>query len=442
MDAQLFENSLPSMRSSLDIFSKIPTDVSVLATDYLQIWPNTSIKENNPVEICIPQMNNAYLDLFNSFLLVRSHITNDNGTPLTTNQIVAPSNLFLHSMFETVQLYVCGLPVSPETNYYPYAAYLQTLLGTTSLEKTTFLGNELYYKDTKPDVMNVLTNDSFKTRVNIARESRIFEMIGKPRLNLFQQTRYLPPNIDLRLVLKKSSPEFCLQGVEAPTTATPFTYKVHLDEVVFYLRKHTINPAVQQWHESLFAKGMKAQIPCRSSQVKVFNINPGSLTFVTQSVWTGPAPEFIVVGLVSGLALNGDYKLNSFGFQHFDVSNIQCTLDGDSVVSKGFNFDFDKKLYLTAYKALCDINGGTTNSISREDFLNGHTLFCFNLLPYNQGNRLQIERHGQIKLHITFKKAVAATISAIVLGSFSHLLSIDSNRNISVESTTAVPLMQ
>jgi len=348
MDAQVFENSIPSMRSSLDIFSKIPTDVSVLATDYMLIWPNTSIKENNPVEIIVPQMNNAYTDLYNSFVLIRCHITNANDTNITTNQLVAPSNLFFHSLFESVQLYMCGVPISPETNYYPYSAYIQTVLASTDAEKTTFLGNELYFKDTKPNVMNVTTNESFKARVNLARESRIFEMIGKPRLNIFQQSRYLPPNIDLRLVLKKASPEFCLQGVEAAANATAYDYKIHLDEVVFYLRKHTINPSVQQWHESLFSKGLKVQIPCRSSQVKVFNINSGSLTFVTQSVWTGPAPEFIVVGLVAGQALNGSYKLNTFAFEHYDISDIHCTLDGDTIVSKGFQFDFDKKLYLPA----------------------------------------------------------------------------------------------
>jgi len=102
----VFQNSLSSMRSPLDIFSKIPTDVPVLAADYMHIWPYTSIKRNNPVEIFVPPMNNADTDLYNSFVLIRCHITNANDTYITNIQLVALSNLFFHSLFESVQLLV------------------------------------------------------------------------------------------------------------------------------------------------------------------------------------------------------------------------------------------------------------------------------------------------------------------------------------------------
>lgn len=65
--SEVFEGSLPAVRSSLDIFSTPLTDKSVLKSDYLSLYPVSSIQEAaNPLEFSTGGISNQYLDLYNS----------------------------------------------------------------------------------------------------------------------------------------------------------------------------------------------------------------------------------------------------------------------------------------------------------------------------------------------------------------------------------------
>ena len=39
-------------------------------------------------------------------------------------------------------------------------------------------------------------------------------------------------------------------------------------------------------------------------------------------MWQGEVPSRLVVGMVRSQAYNGDYNLNPYHFEHFNVSNI------------------------------------------------------------------------------------------------------------------------
>lgn len=129
--------------------------------------------------------------------------------------------------------------------------------------------------------------------------------------------------------------------------------------------------------------------------------------------------------------------MSPFNFQNFNISELIVTLDGDSTIYKNFNFDFGKKLYLPAYNSLFYATGNRnqTNYIDRDDFIDGNSLFCFDILPSNQGQRFQLETQGQIKIQVKFKKAISDTISAIIYGQFQSLISIDEQRNVVITST-------
>lgn len=198
------------------------------------------------------------------------------NTNLTTDQTIAPANLFLHTLFESCQVLINGTPINSNSNYYPYSSYIQTLLSTGQEVKTTSLTNELFFKDKTPDTF-ISANSRFTSRLAIASQSRSFELLGRPCISIFQQNKFLPPNVDLNIIFRRSSPQFCLTG-------TAFEFKVIIEQAVFYLKKHQIHPSVLSIHQTAFLKGRKAHYPIRHTEVKTFSIANGSLQYTSQSI--------------------------------------------------------------------------------------------------------------------------------------------------------------
>ena len=76
----------------------------------------------------IPGTGDAYLDLANTYLLIRAKVVRGDGTDLAADTQVAPVNNWLHSLFSQVDVYINDTLVTPSSNTYPFRAYVETLL--------------------------------------------------------------------------------------------------------------------------------------------------------------------------------------------------------------------------------------------------------------------------------------------------------------------------
>ena len=74
--------------------------------------------------------------------------------------------------------------------------------------------------------------------------------------------------------------------------------------------------------------------------------------------------------------------------------------------------------------------------VSREDYVGGCTLFCFNFTPdLGQSDYYSLSKRGTVRLEITFAEALAQTINVIVYVEFQNVLEIDRNRNVFFDFT-------
>ena len=106
-------------------------------------------------------------------LYVQAKITKRNGTDLKPATVVAPVNLFLHSLFSQVDISLNGTQVISSTNTYPYRAMLETLLSYGGDAKKSQLTSALYYED-QPGRMDDFTVDNVDTRNSGLVERRKF----------------------------------------------------------------------------------------------------------------------------------------------------------------------------------------------------------------------------------------------------------------------------
>ena len=94
---------------------------------YDDYHPISSLTGGGALEFIIPKRDHEYIDLKNIQLHVKAKIVKEDGTAITAADKVAPVNLLLHSMFNSVDLYLQGERVCQDC-YYSYKAYMKTLL--------------------------------------------------------------------------------------------------------------------------------------------------------------------------------------------------------------------------------------------------------------------------------------------------------------------------
>ena len=178
------------VKSELDLFAVPPTQTSIEEGGWIEHQPLTSLDSGGPIEFILPGTGDAYLDLANTYLLVRATIVNGNGTDIVADTPVAPVNNWLHSLFSQVDVYLNDTLVTPSSNTYPFRSYVETLLSYGAEAKKTQLTSQLWYKDTAGHMEATQENAGNVGLVDRCRhiaESRVVDMMGRLHVDLFLQ---------------------------------------------------------------------------------------------------------------------------------------------------------------------------------------------------------------------------------------------------------------
>ena len=131
--------SCEGVKSELDLFAVPPTQTSIEHGGWIEHQPITSLDSGGPIEFVVPGAGDAYIDLANTYLLVRAKVVRGVGTDIADDTPVAPVNNWLHSLFSQVDVHLNDTLVTPSSNTYPFRAYVETLLSYGAEAKKTQL---------------------------------------------------------------------------------------------------------------------------------------------------------------------------------------------------------------------------------------------------------------------------------------------------------------
>ncbi len=116
-------------------------------------------------------------------------------------------------------------------------------------------------------------------------------------------------------------------------------------------------------------------------------------------VSSGVIPKRIVFGMVDSIASQGAYEKNPANFKHFDIAQIQVTVDNSDVPFSPLDLYFDECSWLRAYyNMFSGLDWG--NDITKKDFKEGYGLYVFDLTPDMLRWTFQRDEKGKFKIEI------------------------------------------
>ena len=399
--AFVHRQSCEGVKSELDLLAVPPTQTSIEDDRWVEHQPLTSLDSGGPIEFVIPGTGDAYLDLANTYLLIRAKVFRGVGTDLAADTPVAPVNNWLHSLFSKVDLYLNDTLVTPSSNTYPFRAYVDTILNYGDEAKNTQLTSQLWYKDTAGhiDATNLDGgNTGLDERRRYIAESRIVEMMGRLHVDLFLQDRFLLNGVSVKIRLVRSKDAFSLMagGQNAD-------YKVQIVDAVLFARKAVLSPTVQMANIKALEKGT-AKYPIGPVDCKVYSIPQGATSHTHENLFLGTLPKRLILWCIDNDAYNGEFsKKNPFNAKNNAINFLAVYVDGRQVPAKPLQPNFETGSYIRSYVNLFSATGKQSqdegNRLSRDDFGQGYIFLGFDLTPDGcDGGCFHLTRKGNVRI--------------------------------------------
>ena len=227
----------------------------------------------------------------------------------------------------------------PSTNWYPYKAYLESLLSYSRSTKEGRLKANCFYKDVagqfehfptiaSGQVQAVETNNTgYKKRKNLFKTSGWMYFCINLHTDLTTLRKYIPPNVGIDINLQRMEDKFSILSGSAGND----TLSIILDDIILKVRRYTPAPRITSYHNNTLARQGSCFLPIDRSLIKKYTVPTGltdasAFNFIHGAV----LPDQMIIGMVEESAYAGDYKKNPFNFQHFNPSEISLVVNGKS----------------------------------------------------------------------------------------------------------------
>lgn len=407
----------------LELFDEPPQLNSIETKTWIEHKPLAPLTgDRSPIEFHVAGSPQQYIDLKRSRIRFKVTIVKADGSPLSADDVVAPANDFLNSLFDQVDVTLQQLnPSTSVSRHHGYKAMIDILLNgyTPQLEKTK-LRAELFVKENsfnnvKRSVMYTEIFESIVAGVDLDLE-------GSIRSDICEMDKCIPSAVELRFKFYPAQDAFRL-NVEGEKE-----FKVIIKSATLKIcqLKLTDEELLRQTEE--FEKHPAVYCFDRSD-IKSFQLSQGSYSSTLENLYSGSIPKSLVIAMVSSKAYAGSFDENPYQFQTFDLNYCEVAVDGYSVPSVPIRPDFRYMQFSDVYLNLLK-EGSDKLGIYYDDFRHGYALFMFDLMSEEEEDVTCRTKTGNLRITLNFSEALPHGITILIYSRFAERFTIDSVRNV------------
>ena len=317
-------------------------------------------------------------------------------------------------------------------NSYPYATYLQTLLGASASQAGNLILSERGFIKDKADNMNTPNlsdaNGSFCQRRKSLIENNFVDFNIPLHNDLMTVEKYLPPNTKLSFTIRKSSNDFLIWKDDTDKNE----YKIVLEDIHLKVKLLEVFPHVFKNHQKLQKEAGALKIKYTQNVLKTFAVPAGAVELKQHNLFFGNRlPDRVYLAFVEQEAYNGDCLKNPFNFETAGMKEAALIVNGVSEPSPPYSFEEgidEKELYFSFLE-----NTGTSSfemdsvNVTFEEFKKGYFILPFDRSPTkDNGLYTHKSQGGSITVNVKSKKALDKNFMVLVFGSYdSSLIFVD-----------------
>lgn len=458
----LTTNSIPVLPSELDLFADRHKNMAVTSAEWLNLKPVNAISNTNVshLEFVSTGEGHRYRNLNHVYLRLRVRLTKPDGTALPMDRAEVPAssgvtaqaaytapkfaiiNNGLHSIINSINVFLNGVDINASSDFYAFRAYIETMLTFSALHGYERLGPEFYHPS--PDnsfgetvladetnwPADFKSNYGLKWRFDRTKENKTLEMYGRLFLDLSTMKCLIPGNVDMRIKINLNDPDFFIVTDTAGETARLF-----IDDASLMTQVCSIQPSLLLAHERAFqTRSMNG--PFKKTQMKQFVV-PGNLrSFSLSNCWVGSLPRLVLFAMVDQNSASGDITKNPMVFKHYSLSSVMFDVNGKQTKIEGLSFNQNQNLYAAAFVELysaLNMHRTPEASVSYHDFIHGKFVLAADLSATLEGlnHDYAPSATGSLRVEANFAEALPHPITVLLMGIFDSTLYIDKDRNCS-----------
>ena len=419
--------------SALSYSHGVPRHTDLKEAKYVRQLPMNSISDASTIMFAIPPTDD-FIDLQESYMVVKVKVLKANGTQLAADDVVALSDNVLGSLFKSVSVYLNGVKITNSNVYQTIENYFVTRFGiakdATKIHVEALQGLTGEVAD-KHDSKNADAT-GWTIRKAWTAESKEATFVGQIPSDFFRScSQFLPPLQDLKLEFKLHNPEFVLTGTG--------NFKYELTSLELYTRQ--VSVAAKMTTELFKHQAVRPLLMNFTSvELQSFTMPAGKQVEFVRGIFPHELPHQIFLVLIETDRINGVFAKDPFKFENARVEKVVLRQNGTPIMVESHNTDFEngdaKELYFHLCEAL-DVGFNSRDvNLTYEQFLKGSTIWAWTLSPDMDANNnvALLQKPGNFEADIYVKNGYTqnADLTALFIGKFAKTVLIGADNKVSL----------
>lgn len=301
-----------------------------------------------------------------------------------------------------------------------------------SPEKIRTLGrNTFLYRDEKGSgIVDTYTENYFENlnklekRVTESTKENGIHLCSPLLMDMNGLDGYLLDKVDINLRLEFASPSFVIN-----THQDGSKIKIHVDLCKLWASRIFPHPqAIAALNNSLSEPGSFVEYIYNKQLVKSYVIAQNQSSITADIPWGNCIPSKLYMCIVDMDSFSGSYKRNPFYFNHNELSGLSVSVNGRSIYN--FTLSFPHQFAPLYYYTLKSLGFEGEHLVNYDAFTRGRMIAVLDLRAETVKDAIDPEYSGNLRIHMTFKKAGSSNKVLLLFGDTQGILRINENRQI------------